>query len=103
MNAKSVLKDKSFEFAVKFPQFLQKANIYILDKLLKTDVADIVPVYDTEYTQSNANFISKYTATLRKTDLYEILISGCNELISMPVTIVKMLKIKSIILKIIQL
>jgi four helix bundle protein len=114
MNKKSVLKDKSFEFAVrivKLSQFLQGKNEYVLSKqVLKSGTAIGGLVREAEFAQSNADFINKFSIALKEANetaywldlmkstnyidanLYESLASECKELIAMLVATIKTLK-----------
>jgi four helix bundle protein len=114
MNKKSVLRDKSFEFAVrivKLSQFLQGKNEYVLSKqVLKSGTAIGGLVREAEFAQSNADFINKFSIALKEANetaywldlikstnyidanLHESIAFECKELIAMLVATIKTLK-----------
>jgi four helix bundle protein len=116
MKKESVLRDKSFEFAVrivKLSQFLNNKNEYVLAKqVLRSGTAIGASVREAEYAQSNADFINKFSIALKEANetdywlallkfgnyveanLYESLNANCNELIAMLVATIKTLKNK---------
>jgi four helix bundle protein len=114
MKKSSILRDKSFSFAVrivKLTQFLQEKQEYVLGRqILKSGTAVGALVQEAEYAQSNADFISTFSIALKEADgtvywlmllrdsnyidtnLYESLNADCSELISMLVATIKTLK-----------
>ena len=118
MKKSSVLRDKSYAFAVRIvrlAQFLQRERKeFVLSKqILKSGTSIAALVREAEYAQSNADFISKFTISLKEAnetdfwlsllkdteyievELYDSLFQDCNELISLLVSTIKTLKSKS--------
>jgi four helix bundle protein len=117
MKKKSVLRDKSFKFAVrivKLAQFLNNKNEYVLAKqVLRSGTAIGASIREAEFAQSNADFINKFSIALKEANetdywlelikvgnyiepnLYKSLNSDCNELIAMLVATIKTLKNKN--------
>ncbi|MDR0724900.1 MAG: four helix bundle protein [Prevotellaceae bacterium] len=116
MKKTSILKEKSFAFAVrivKLSEFIQEKKIFVLNnQILRSGTAIGALIYEAEYAQSNADFINKFSIALKETNetmywlslleatnyidtnLYESLNVDCNELISMLVATIKTLKNK---------
>ncbi len=120
MNKKSVLRDKSYAFAVrivKLFQYLQKEkNEFVLNKqILRSGTAIGALIREAEYAQSNADFINKFSISLKeanetaywllllkdtdyiKEKLYNSLATDCDEMISMLVATIKTLKAKKLL------
>lgn len=110
--AKSVLKDKSYMFAiriVKLSQLLQseKKEFVLSKQLLRSGTAIGALIREAEFGQSKADFTSKMNIALKETNetdywlcllkdtdyldakLFESLQKDCNELIAMLVSTVK--------------
>ena len=117
MKRESVLKEKSYLFAiriVKLSQFLQQEKReYILSKqILRSGTAIGALIREAEFAQSNADYINKFSIALKETNetyywlsllkdteylenrLYESLSIDCKELLSMLVSTIKTLKTK---------
>jgi four helix bundle protein len=114
MKKTSILRDKSFAFAVrivKLSKFIQEKKEFVLDKqVLRSGTAIGAIMIEAEYAQSNADFINKFNIALKEanetmywlslleatnyidTNLYESLSADCNELVSMLVATIKTLK-----------
>jgi four helix bundle protein len=115
MKKESILRDKSYRFAmriVRLSQFLQKEKQeYIMSKqVIRSGTAIGALVREAEYAQSKADFISKCSISLKEANetaywlsllkdtdyvalnLYESLRQDCEELISMLVSTVKTAK-----------
>ena len=115
---KSILRDKSYAFAiriVKLSQYLQdKKTEFVLSKqVLRSGTAIGALVREAEFGQSNADFISKMSISLKEaneTDYWLALLkdtnyidekmflsmtNDCKELIAMLVSTVKTSKVKS--------
>jgi four helix bundle protein len=118
MKKESILREKSYRFAiriVRLSQFLQnEMKEYILNKqVLRSGTAIGALIREAEYAQSNADFINKFSislkeanetaywlALLKETDyinsvLHESLFQDCDELISLLVATIKTLKEKN--------
>ena len=116
--AKSVLRDKSYEFAiqvVKLSQSLQteKKEFILSRQLLRSGTAIGALLREAEYGQSNSDFIHKMSISLKEAneteywlmllkdtgfleqELYDKLITTCKELIAMLVSSIKTLKLKA--------
>jgi len=117
MKKESILREKSYKFAVrivKLVQYLrQEKQEYILSKqVLKSGTSIGALIREAEYAQSNADFINKFSIALKEANetsfwlsllkdtnyldlkLYESLNSDCEELISMLVSTIKTSKKK---------
>jgi four helix bundle protein len=115
----SVLRDKSYKFAiriVKLSQHLQKEKKeFVLNKqIIRSGTAIGALIREAEYAQSNADFISKLSISLKEANetafwlsllkdtdyieqkLYNSLFKDCDELISMLVSSIKTIKTKKI-------
>ena len=115
MKKESILRDKSYLFAVrnvKLAQFLQqeKKEFVLCRQILKSGTAIGALIREAEYAQSNADFINKLSISLKEANetayrlsllkdtdyidlkLHESLLYDCNELISMLVSSIKTLK-----------
>ena len=113
--SKSILKDKSYAFAirvVKLSQFLQsEKKEYVLSKqVLRSGTAVGALIREAEFGQSKADFISKMSISLKEANeteywicilkdtnyieqnLFESLQSDCKELIAMLVSSIKTAK-----------
>lgn len=116
--SKSILKDKSYAFAVrivKLSQYLQtERKEFVLSKqVLRSGTAVGALIREAEFGQSNADFISKMSIALKEaneTDYWLSLLkdtnyidekmflsmtNNCKELIAMLVSTVKTMKVKS--------
>ena len=114
---KSVLKDKSYTFAikiVKLSQFLEREKKeYVLNKqVLRSGTAIGAIIREAEFAQSPADYINKFSIALTEAnetdywlsilketkyienELYESLSNDCKEILSMLVSTVKTLKTK---------
>jgi len=114
----SVLKNKSYKFAVrivKLSQYLQhEKKEYILNKqILRSGTAIGAIICEAEFAQSTADYINKFSISLKEANetdywlkllndtefidnkLYESLSNDCKELISLLVSTIKTLKLKS--------
>jgi four helix bundle protein len=114
----SVLRAKSYEFAVRIvrlSQFLQnEKKEYILSKqVLRSGTAIGALVREAEYAQSNADFIHKFSISLKEANetnywlsllkdtdyieskLYESFSEHCSELIRMLISTINTLKTKN--------
>ena len=112
---KSILKDKSYAFAirvVKLSQFLQneKREFVLSKQVLRSGTAIGALIREAEFGQSKADFISKMSISLKEANeteywlsllkdteyieqyLFESLQSNCKELIAMLVSTIKTLK-----------
>jgi four helix bundle protein len=117
MKKESLLKEKSYKFAVRIvrlTQFLQQEkNEFILSKQnMRSGSAIGALIREAEFAQSNADFINKFSVSLKEanetdywlsllkdtgyieTKLYDSLIIDCKELISLLVSTIKTLKLK---------
>ncbi len=114
----SVLREKSYKFAiriVKLSQYLQKEKEFVLNKqVLKSGTAIGALIREAEYAQSNADFISKFSISLKEANetaywlsllkdtgyvdkkLYDSLSQDCEEVISMLISSIKTLKKKTL-------
>jgi four helix bundle protein len=115
MKRNSVLRDKSYDFAVRivrYCQFLQKdKKEFILTKqLLRSGTAIGALIREAEYAQSRADYINKFYVSLKEANeiaywllllkdtgymdetMYDPLSSDCNGLISILVSSIKTLK-----------
>ena len=67
---KSILRDKSYAFAiriVRLMQYLQKRQEYVLSKqILKSGTAIAALIHEAEFAQSNVDFIHKLTISLKE-------------------------------------
>jgi four helix bundle protein len=118
MKKDSILKEKSYRFAVRIvrlTQFLQqeKKEFVLSKQTLKSGTAIGALVREAEFAQSNADYISKFSIALKEanetdywlsllkdteyidTKLYDSLDFDCKELISISVSTIKTLKTKS--------
>ncbi len=116
--AKSVLRDKSYEFAiqvVKLSQSLQtdKKEFVLSRQLLRSGTAIGALLREAEFGQSTADFINKMSISLKEAndteywlmllkdtgyleqELFDDLINACKELIAMLVSSIKTLKLKA--------
>ncbi|MCX6272120.1 MAG: four helix bundle protein [Bacteroidetes bacterium] len=114
---KSVLKEKSYSFAirvVKLSQFLQsdKHEFVLSKQVLKSGTSIGALIREAEFAQSNADYINKFSISLKEANeslywleilhdtsfiepkLFESLQIDCKELISMLVSTIKTLKSK---------
>ncbi|MDR0873698.1 MAG: four helix bundle protein [Prevotellaceae bacterium] len=117
MKKESVLREKSYKFAirvVKLSQYLQQEKKeYVLSKqVLRSGTAIGALIREAEYAQSDADFVNKFSISLKETNetdywisllkdtdyleikLYESLYKDCDELISMLVSTIKTIKEK---------
>lgn len=110
MKKTSILRDKSFVFAVrivKLSRFMQEKKEFVLDKqILKTGTAIGAIIMEAKYAQNNTDFINKLSIALKEANEtmywlslleatnYENLSADCNELVSMLVATIKTLKEK---------
>lgn len=115
---KSILRDKSYLFAiriVKLSQFLQtdKKEFVLSKQVLRSGTAIGALVKEAEYAQSNADFIHKLHIALKEANeteywlyilfdtdyieklLSESLIADCKELIALLISSIKTLKLKT--------
>ena len=113
----SILRDKSYKFAiriVKFSQYLQeeKKEFVLSKQILRSGTSIGALIREAEYAQSNADFINKFSISLKEANetaywlsllkdtdyiekrLYNSLFSDCDEIISMLVSTIKTLKTK---------
>jgi four helix bundle protein len=111
----SILREKSYKFAVRIvrlSQYLQqqKKEIILNKQILRSGTAIGALIREAEYAQSNADFISKLSISLKEANetdywlsllkdteyldlkLYDSLYQDCDELISMLVSSVKTTK-----------
>ena len=114
----SVLKSKSYKFAVRIvrlSQYLQhEKKEFVLNKqILRSGTAIGAISREAEFAQSNADYINKFSISLKEANetdywlallndtefienkLYESLSNDCKELISILVSTIKTLKTKS--------
>jgi four helix bundle protein len=119
MNKDSILREKSYKFAiriVRLSQFLQQEKKeFILNKqIVKSGTAIGALIWEAKFAQSNADFINKFNISLKEANktaywlsllkstdylepkLFESLFGDCNELISMLISTIKTLKNKNI-------
>ncbi|MDR0835785.1 MAG: four helix bundle protein [Tannerella sp.] len=118
MNSKkSILREKSYLFAIKIVRLIKYLQIekkeFVLQKqLLRSGTSIGALIHEAEFAQSNADFISKFSIALKEANesLYWISIlkdteyiteiqyneydKDCNELVSMLVSTIKTLKNK---------
>jgi four helix bundle protein len=115
----SVLREKSYAFAIRIvqlSQFLQqeKKEFVLSKQILRCGTAIGALVREAEYAQSNADFISKFSISLKEanetaywlsllkntdyidTRLYQSLFQDCDELIAILVSTIKTLKAKTL-------
>ena len=113
----SVLRDKSYGFAiriVRLSQYLkqEKKEFDLSKQILRSGTSIGALIREAEYAQSNADFISKFSISLKEANetafwlsllkdtdyieekLYSSLFSDCDEIISMLVSTIKTMKIK---------
>ena len=118
MKKESILRDKSYHFAVRIirlAKFLQQdKKEYILSKqIIRSGTAIGALIREAEYAQSNADFISKFSISLKEANetaywlsllkdtdymdlgLYESFFQDCDELIRLLVSTIKTLKTKN--------
>ena len=111
----SVLREKSYKFAIRIVrlyQYLRKEyNEYDLSRqILRSGTSVGAIIREAEYAQSNADFISKFSISLKEANetdfwlsllkdtdyieekLYDSLFSDCDEIISMLVSTIKTMK-----------
>jgi four helix bundle protein len=116
--AKSILKDKSYSFAIRIVKLSQQLQSdrkeFVLSKqLIRSGTAVGALIKEAEFGQSRPDFIHKMSIALKEANeteywlyllkdtsfidekLFESLQSDCNELISMLVATVKTLKAKN--------
>jgi len=112
---KSILKDKSYAFAIRIVRLVQYLQVekkeFVLSKqILKSGTAIGALISEAEFGQSKADFVSKMSIALKEANetvywlsilkdtdyleikLFESLHSDCNELISILVSTVKTAK-----------
>ena len=117
MMRQSVLKTKSYEFAVRMVRlcyFLQEnKREYIISKqIIRSGTSVGASIREAEFAQSNLDYIHKFSISLKEANetqywldllkdsdfleynMYESLNSDCKEIISMLVTTIKTLKAK---------
>jgi four helix bundle protein len=115
MKEKSILREKSYQFAVRIVrlvQFLQqKKKEFVLSKqIVRSGTAISAMIREAEFAQSDADFVHKFSISLKEANetdywlsllkdtdyidlkMYESLYQDCNELISMLVSTIKILK-----------
>jgi four helix bundle protein len=115
---KSILREKSYLFAIKIVKLVKYIQIekkeFILQKqLLRSGTAIGALIHEAEFAQSNADFISKFSIALKEANestywisilkdtefiteiQYDEYEKDCNELISMLVSTIKTLKNKN--------
>jgi four helix bundle protein len=113
----SILRDKSYAFAiriVRLSQFLQhdKKEFILSKQIVRSGTAIGALIREAEYAQSNADFISKFSISLKEANetaywlsllkdtdyidlkLYESFFQDCDELIRLLVSTIKTLKTK---------
>ena len=118
MKKESILRDKSYMFAiriVRLSQFLQQEQKeFILSKqILRSGTAIGALIREAEYAQSDADFINKFSISLKEANeadywlsllkdtdyidmkLHKSLHKDCDELISMLVSTIKTMKAKN--------
>jgi four helix bundle protein len=118
MKKQSVLREKSYTFAVRMvhlAQYLQhdKREFILSKQIIRSGTAIGALICEAEYAQSNADFINKFSISLKEANetgywlslmkdtnyielkLYESLFQDCDELISMLVSTIKTLKTKN--------
>jgi four helix bundle protein len=118
MKKKSILREKSYKFAVRIvqlTQFLQqeKKEFVLSKQIIKSGTAIGALIKEAEYAQSNADFINKFSISLKEANeadywlsllkdteyievkLYDSLFQDCDELISLLVSTIKTLKSKN--------
>ncbi|MDR0863400.1 MAG: four helix bundle protein [Candidatus Symbiothrix sp.] len=117
-NKKSILQEKSYAFAiriVRLSQFLQETQReFVLNKqILKSGTAIGALIREAEFAQSNADYINKFSISLKEANesaywlsllkdtdyidvkLYDSFSCDCNELISILVSTIKTLKLRT--------
>ena len=115
----SVLRDKSYKFAiriVKLSQYLkqEKKEFDMNKQLLRSGTSIGALIREAEYAQSDADFISKFSISLKEANetafwlsllkdtdymeekMYNSLFSDCEEIISMLVSTIKTMKSKTL-------
>ena len=118
MKKKSILRDKSYAFSVRIvrlAQFLQqeKKEFILSKQILKSGTSICALIREAEYAQSHADFISKFTISLKEANetdywllllkdteyidvkLYDSFFQDCDELISLLISTIKTLKSKN--------
>ncbi|MDR1582340.1 MAG: four helix bundle protein [Prevotellaceae bacterium] len=118
MKKGSILREKSYKFAiriVKFTQFLQqdKKEFVLSKQIIRCGTAIGALIREAEYAQSNADFISKFSISLKEANetdywlsllkdteyievkLHDSLFQDCDELIKLLVSTIKTLKSKN--------
>jgi four helix bundle protein len=118
MKKESVLREKSYKFAVRIvrlTQFLQqeKKEFVLSKQVLRSGTSIGALIREAEYAQSNADFVNKFSVALKEANetdywisllkdtdylelkLYNSLFLDCNELISMLVSSIKTAKAKN--------
>jgi four helix bundle protein len=118
MKKKSILREKSYKFAiriVRLAQFLQqeKKEFVLSKQIMKSGTSIGALIREAEYAQSNADFINKFSIALKEANetdywlsllkdteyvelkLYDSLFQDCDELISLLVSTIKTLKSKN--------
>ncbi|MDR3180310.1 MAG: four helix bundle protein [Prevotellaceae bacterium] len=118
MKKESILRDKSYLFAIRIirlSQFLQQEKKeYILSKqVLRSGTAIGALIREAEYAQSHADFINKFSISLKEANetaywlslvkdtdyidlkLYKSIFQDCDELICLLVSTIKTLKAKT--------
>ena len=106
MKKDSILRDKSYSFAiriVRLSQFLQNKKEFILsNQVLRSGTAIGALIKEAEYAQSKPDFINKLNIALKEANetayiekpLFESLFNECDELICMLVSSIKTLKMR---------
>jgi len=115
----SVLRDRSYKFAiriVKLSQYLkqEKKEFDMNKQLLRSGTSIGALIREAEYAQSDADFISKFSISLKEANetafwlsllkdtdymeekMYNSLFSDCEEIISMLVSTIKTMKSKTL-------
>jgi four helix bundle protein len=118
MKKRSILREKSYKFAiriVRLAQFLQqeKKEFVLSKQVIRSGTAIGALIREAEYAQSNADFINKFSISLKEANetdywlsllkdteyvelkLYDSLFQDCDELISLLVSTIKTLKSKN--------
>ena len=119
MKKDSILRDKSYRFAiriVKLSQHLQqeKKEFVLSKQILRSGTAIGALIREAEYAQSATDFINKFSISLKETnetaywlsllkdtdymedEMYNSLFSDCEEIISMLVSTIKTMKSKTL-------
>jgi four helix bundle protein len=118
MKKRSILREKSYKFAVRIvrlTRFLQqeKKEFVLSKQIIRSGTAIGALIREAEYAQSNADFINKFSISLKEANetdywlsllkdteyievnLYDSLFQDCDELISLLVSTIKTLKSKN--------